>query len=70
MSPVRAGPYISLCFIRTSSRQATVVSPLKWNTLLLSHLHDYIYWPIRALPFTTVCFFLAGRQSQQTALEL
>jgi hypothetical protein len=40
LSPVRVGPYISLCWIRISNRQATVVSPLKWNTLLLSHRHD------------------------------
>ena len=31
---------ISLCFICTSSRQATIVSPLKWNSLPLFHRHD------------------------------
>jgi hypothetical protein len=32
--------YISLCFICASSRQATIVSPLKWNMLRLFHRQD------------------------------
>jgi len=44
-SPVRATPYISLCFICTGSRQAIIVSPLKWSMLRVFHRHDYISRP-------------------------
>ena len=33
VSPVRSRQYISLCSSYTASCQATIVSPLKWNTL-------------------------------------
>jgi hypothetical protein len=39
---VRAHPYVSSCFICRSSRQATIVSRLKWNMLRLFHRHDQI----------------------------
>ena len=32
-SPVSAHPFISLPFICTTSSRATIVSPLKWNTM-------------------------------------
>jgi hypothetical protein len=37
--------YISLYFICTSSRQAIIVSPLKWSMLRVFHCHDYISLP-------------------------
>jgi len=42
LSPVRAPPCISLRLICTNSRQATIVSPLKWNRLRLFHRHDQV----------------------------
>jgi len=42
-SSVSAQPFNSVCFICcSSSSQATIVSLLKWNTLLLFIRHDYI----------------------------
>ena len=38
---VSARAPVCLCFIFTSSRQATVVSRLKWNMLRLFHRHGY-----------------------------
>jgi hypothetical protein len=36
----RSPKYISLCFIRANSCQATIVSPLQWNMLRFFHRHD------------------------------
>ena len=38
--PMQAHPYISVCFICTCNRQATIVSPLKWHMLRSFHRHD------------------------------
>ena len=40
LSLVRSRPCIFPCFICASSRQATIVSPFKWNMLRLIHRHD------------------------------
>jgi ferredoxin len=40
LSLVRLRPCISLCSICASSRQATIVSPYKWNILRHFHRHD------------------------------
>lgn len=40
LSPLCAVPYIFLSSIRTISRQATVVFPLKCNKLLHFHCHN------------------------------
>lgn len=50
-SLVLARPCISLCFICASSRQATIVSPFKWNMLRHFHRHDEII----ARPLTFIC---------------
>jgi hypothetical protein len=36
----RSHPHIFLCFICTSIRQETIMSPLKWNMLRLIHHHN------------------------------
>jgi len=35
-----SGAHIFLCFVCTNSRQATIVSPFKWNMLRLFHRRD------------------------------